>query len=98
MLPLKNFTANSLSCICGINQSSGKHYTFVTCISSVAIANVDLFHYKLPCYEFNIPSCEKKKQNPTQQFGLNAVGMVLGKYLHAFKLSGANTKRIYLLS
>lgn len=61
MLPLKNFTANSLSCICGINQSSGKHYTFVTCISSVAIANVDLFHYKLPCYEFNIPSCEKKK-------------------------------------
>lgn len=65
MLPLKNFTANSLSCICGINQSSGKHYTFVTCISSVAIANVDLFHYKLPCYEFNIPSCEKKKPNTT---------------------------------
>lgn len=79
MLPLKNFTANSLSCICRINQSSGKHYTFVTCISSVAIANVDLFHYKLPCYEFNIPSCEKKKTKPNTTVWAQRSGNGSGK-------------------
>lgn len=47
MLSLKSLTENSLNGICGINQMSGKHYRFVTCISSVAIANTELFHYKL---------------------------------------------------
>lgn len=59
MFPLQNLTEHSLKCVCGINQMSGKHYTFVMWISSVATANTELFHYKLWCYEFNIPSWEK---------------------------------------
>lgn len=89
MLSLKSLTENSLNCVCGINQMSGKHYRFVMCISSVAIANNELFHHKLWCYEFNTPSCEKN------HLGLNASGMTWKKYLSRFKLCGTNKEYIY---